>query len=421
MSSKFHIMKRLILLYIAFLIFTVSFAQQRTHIPYSIYGLGKINPRGGARNIAMGRTGLALSSPFYLNNQNPASYSSIDSVSFFFDFSLGGDFVKYQTGRNGTQHGTDMNLKTVALGFRINPKWTSSIGIHPYSTVGYRIEAIEDIDGAVNETFSVQINGNGGLTQFYWDHAYELFKGLSLGVSMNYLFGKIESKEQVTSAQLSDNIYVYQDSYLHRFYADFGVQYHLPAKKNFEVTLGGVFGKNHKIRIKNEYSVTESSGIVYEQDVTKRGYFDFPLYAGFGAAVNYKNALTLTADYLYYNWSKTESETSDFQYKSNNLFRFGLEYIPGRYADLGYFGGVAYRLGGYIEQSYLEISSKRISDKGFSAGFGFPMLQNKTTLNVAYNFGVNGTLEHGLIKETYHSVMLSLTLHDWWFIKRKID
>ena len=29
-------------------------------------------------------------------------------------------------------------------------------------------------------------------------------------------------------------------------------------------------------------------------------------------------------------------------------------------------------------------------------------------------------MNNGLIRETYHSFLFSLTLHDWWFIKRKI-
>jgi hypothetical protein len=72
--------------------------------------------------MGMGRAGLALSSPFYLNSQNPASYSSLDSISFFLDFGMGADFVKYQTAREGSQKGYDVNLRNIAIGFRAGKK-----------------------------------------------------------------------------------------------------------------------------------------------------------------------------------------------------------------------------------------------------------------------------------------------------------
>lgn len=414
-------MRKLIIIPILFLFIVVASAQQRTHIPNSIYGLGKINPRGFSRNMAMGRAGLALSSPFYLNSQNPASYSSLDSISFFFDFGLSADFVKNETIREGTQRGYDVNLRNIAIGFRAGKRWTSSIGIHPFSTVGYRVELIEDIVGTPNETYKVQIDGNGGLTQFYWDHSYEIIDRLSLGVSLNYLFGKIETKEKISAENIAQEVYVYQNSYMNKFFMDFGIQYNFPFKKDYAVTLGGVFGTNHAINIKNDISVSQSNGTVFEEEVTRKGTFNMPMHAGFGLAVNYKNKLTVTADYLYNDWSQTSSSESNFAYKSNSQIHTGIEFIPGRFADLGYFGGVAYRLGYYYEQSYMEIRRKRVADNGFSVGLGFPMLQNKTTFNVSYNYGVNGTLDNGLIKEQYHSFMVSLTLHDWWFIKRKID
>lgn len=414
-------MRKLIIIPILFLFFGATYAQQRTHIPNSIYGLGKINARGFSRNFGMGRAGLALSSPYYLNSQNPASYSSLDSVSFFFDFGLGADFVKYQTAREGSQKGYDINLRNIAIGFRAGKRWSSSIGIHPFSTVGYRIELVEDVVGTPNETYNLLINGNGGLTQFYWDHSYEIIDHLTLGASLNYLFGKIESKEEMKSNIIADNIFVYQNAYYNKFFVDFGIQYYFAYKKDYVITLGGVFGSNHHINIKNDISVSKSSGTVFMEEVTNKGTFNLPLYGGIGVAVNYKNRLTVTADYLYHNWSGTKSEEKDFQFKSNHTVRAGLEYIPGRIADLGYFGNVAFRLGYYYEQSYLEIKRKRIAENGFSAGLGFPMLQNKTTFNVAYNYGMSGTMDNGLIKERNHSFMVSLTLHDWWFIKRKID
>ncbi len=69
----------------------------------------------------MGKTGIANSSGHYLNNLNPASYHDMDSISFFFDFGLGMDFVKYETSYD-TQHGQDFNIKDIAMGYQDSEK-----------------------------------------------------------------------------------------------------------------------------------------------------------------------------------------------------------------------------------------------------------------------------------------------------------
>jgi len=412
-------MRKLLFILIALSVQLGILAQERTHMPYSIYGIGEILPKGFARNMAMGGTGLALSTPGHLNNVNPASYYGIDSVSFFFDFGLSGNFVKYKTSKNKAQRGNDFNIRNLAMGFRISPNWSSSIGIAPYSSVGYKIQTTEEIVGKPSETFNVEVQGNGGLNKFYWDNSYLLFDRLSLGVNFSYLFGKLESVETVTSSSLPIGIDIKQTSYINKLYADFGLQYFFAVKKDYKITLGGVFGKSHNLNMKNTIEVEESNGLVSEETLSGNN-FEFPLYAGAGFAVQYKNLL-VTADYLYHDWSNTSSGSLDFSYKSTNAFRLGLEMIPGRYSKLGYFGGIAYRAGLYLQESYLEINNNSIADKGLTVGVGLPFLQNRTSINISYNYGINGTLENNLIKENYHSFLVSLTLHDWWFIKRKID
>lgn len=397
-------------------------AQQRTHLPYSIYGIGEIFPKGFARNMGMGRTGIALSSAYYLNNLNPASYHSIDSISFFFDFGLSADYVKYKTSDDGTQNGNDMNVRGMAFGFPITKQWKASVGVLPYSSVGYKIQTTEEIEGTQTGFYNVDITGSGGLNQFYWNNSYLLFKRLSLGVSFNYLFGNIKTSERVKAPSLMTNdIIISQTSFLNRLYADFGIQYFFAVKKDFQVTLGGVFGNSHRLKMENRITVAQDEGMVIEDEVTDQGTFEFPMYYGGGLSLVYKDKLIVSADYLYHDWSNTTSKNVNFNYRSNNIYRVGLEFIPGRFSQLGYFGGIAYRLGYYHEESYLEFNNSLFSDKGITAGLGLPFLQSKTSVNIAYNYGIKGTLKNNMVKENYHSVMVSLTLHDWWFLKRKID
>ncbi|MFO7371154.1 MAG: hypothetical protein R6X09_12900 [Bacteroidales bacterium] len=413
-------MKKFLLISALFIIPIALSAQQRTHLPYSVFGIGELTPDGLNQSMALGRTGIALSSNRYLNNINPASNAHIDSISFLFDVGISGDFVKYEAS-GLTQHGNDVNIRNIAMGFRITPNWSASIGIAPYSAVGYKIVTDKYIDGLIGETFELEMTGSGGLNRFYWDNSYLLFKRLSLGVSFTYLFGNIEATETASFGNFANDIVSKQTSYLNKVYADFGIQYYFPVNKDLEVTLGGIFGNSHKLNFKQGIQVSEANGTLEQEEITRTGTFILPLYYGGGFSLSYKNQLTFSADYIYHDWSATKSDNPNFNYMNNNSFRAGAEYIPGRINRLGYLGSIAYRAGYYHEQSYLQVSGVSASDNGISLGLGLPFLQNRTTVNIAYNFGVNGTMNNSMIKETYHSFMFSVAMHDWWFIKRKYD
>lgn len=395
-------------------------AQQRTHMPYSLYGLGDLVPKGFSRNMAMGRTGIAMSSPRYMNNLNPASYHTIDSISFFFDLGLTGNFVKYRTNRNPAQYGNDVNIANMAIGFGITRNWKTSVGVAPFSQVGYRIQTSETVTGSPAEIFNVEINGNGGLNHFYWNNSYELFNHLALGVNFTYLFGTIQSTETSTAPFISGEFILNESSYYRQIFADFGFQSWFTLAKNWNITLGGVFGQNHRINITNRFSASGGTSDA-DEEITDESSFTLPLYIGGGISAEFKNRLTITADYIYRDWASAGSGDNNYKYRSNNVFRLGAELIPGRYSQLGYFGGIAYRAGIFYEESYLEISNTLIPEYGITAGLGFPFLQNRTTLNIAYNYGIKGTLEKNLVRENSHSFMFSLTMHDWWFLKRRID
>ena len=78
-----------------FLLFSViSFAQQGTSSPYSLFGVGDVRFRGSNEIIAMGGVSVFPDS-IHLNVQNPASYSHLKLTTF----TLGGSLnaVKFKT------------------------------------------------------------------------------------------------------------------------------------------------------------------------------------------------------------------------------------------------------------------------------------------------------------------------------------
>jgi len=414
-------MRRFLVNFLLLLFVLNASAQVRTHLPYSIFGIGELNPKGLSRNLGMGKTGIANSSAHYLNNLNPASYHDLDSISFFFDFGIGTDIVKYET-EFDTQHGYDFNFKDIAMGFRVSKNWTGGLGIVPFSTVGYKITSQKNVEGTT-DVFTADLTGTGGLTQFYMDNSYVLFDHLSLGATTSYIFGTITSTETVYYDKVPNVITSTETAHLNKVLVDFGFQYFFNLNKDSRVSIGGIFGNTHKLNFKEEIKITQANGQIFEDKVTQDGTFDFPMYFGGGLSLELGNKLSVNADYLFRNWSavNTNSTNTEFSYVNTNAYRVGVEYIPGRMNEFGFMGRIAYRAGFYHEGYYVEINNKSIDETGFSVGMGIPFLKNKTTVNVSYNSGVRGSIANGLIRERYHSIMLSFSLHDWWFIKAKYD
>ena len=393
--------------------------QSRSHLPYSIFGIGTLASKGLGRNLAMGKTGIALASDRYLNNLNPAANFLIDSISFFFDVGMNGTLVNYRTA-TVEQSGKDLNMNNLAIGFRITPFYSASIGITPYSSVGYKIYSDNYVEGSTDKYF-IDLSGSGGLNQFYLDNSFRIFRNISLGVNVSYLFGNIQTTERNVYPKIYSEIFYKKTSYFNKFFVDFGFQYRIPVNEKINVTIGGIFGNQHKLNFKEEISITDSDGNEIESELSKTGTFNIPYHYGGGISFNYNNQLTLTGDYIFHNWDETLSENPYYRYRNTSTFRFGTEYIPGGDRITSFLGMISYRAGFYLEQSYLEVEKNRTLDKGITLGAGFPFLRNRSTINIAFMTGKAGTIENGMIEETYYRLFLSFEMHDWWFLRPQYE
>ena len=75
-----------------------AMAQSGTNSPYSMYGLGALADQTSGFNRGMNGLGLGFREHNQVNFLNPASYSSIDSLSFIFDAGLSGQITNFQEG-----------------------------------------------------------------------------------------------------------------------------------------------------------------------------------------------------------------------------------------------------------------------------------------------------------------------------------
>jgi hypothetical protein len=418
-------------LFVAGLLFipAVLFAQfnNSTTSPYSRYGLGDLNSSSFGRSNAMGGASIASRYNLQINPANPASFTSIDSLNFLFEFGLEGKFANYQTDIS-SMNANDINFKYFAMSFRINEWMATGIGLTPFSDVGYLVEVNDDIEnvGAVRTLYY----GTGTISDAYWGLAVQPVKNISIGANLNYLFGMLNRNTEVDFARPGFyELQRYSKLRMSDFGLEFGIQATLPLKDNKQITFGATLENRPKytdyvsdiIQKNLSFSQATDQDTLFFQEEEK-GAIQFPNSIGLGLSFMKKDVYEINIDYITQGWSKATffGEKSEFL-TDLNKFAIGAEWIPDKFSIRSFVNRIAYRAGLRYEQTYHTFNGHQVNDFGISFGVGIPLYRSSSTLNVGAEIGRRGTTKHNLVLENYAKVNLSVNLHDLWFIQRRID
>ena len=115
---------------------TGAWAQGGTKSPYSQFGIGSLNDQSQGMSRGMNGVGYALRQGNQVNTLNPASYSSVDSLTMLFDMGLSGQFTHFEEG-NVKRNASMASFEYVVGSFRAWKNVGVSFGVLPYSSVGY--------------------------------------------------------------------------------------------------------------------------------------------------------------------------------------------------------------------------------------------------------------------------------------------
>ncbi len=401
-----------------------------TTSPYSRYGLGDLESYSFGRSAAMGGATLASRYNLQINTANPASYTATDSLNFLFEFGLQGNFSKYKTDISSMES-NDVNFNYFAMCFRINDWMATSLGLLPYSNVGYDVEANDDLEntGAYNTRYF----GEGTISDAYMGLAIEPIKNISLGINVNYRFGNLIRNSKLTFAD--PTMYLlqrYSKLRIRDFGIELGAQVTLPLKDDKQIVFAAVLENKPKytsitsdLVLKNVYFaqiLDEDTLFSAEEEKSK---IVFPTSIGLGVSFSKKNVYEINVDYYHQNWSKASAPIGEGDLfdgmEDLNKFAVGAEWIPDRTSIRSALKRVAYRTGFNYEQTYHSFDGHQINSFGISFGLGLPVYRSNSTINISAEFGRRGTTKYSLVREDYAKVNFSANLHDLWFIQRKID
>lgn len=408
-------------LFICLSIAGIAFAQNGTSSPYSQFGYGILGDNAIGAQRAMGGVGYALHNNRQINVMNPASYTSMDSLTFLFDIGLTYQNTITREGdlRESRQSGS---IDYIVMQFPLGRYMAGSVGLLPFTNVGYSFASSID-----NGTDSRE--GDGNISQAYVGVSGEPFKGFSIGANVSYLFGNLTNSSSVIPDNGSTGIFQ-TNMKVQDFHLLFGAQYAIEWGKKHTLTLGAVYSPGKDVlgrAYSSTYDVSSSTTIEADTLNMKNNYSLASTYGG-GISYNYDKRLTIAADVTYQNWAdakftnlnigQTQPSTGVF----NNRLKvaLGAEFRP-KTIGSNYFEHISYRAGLFYNRSYLKVNGNDMNEIGASCGFGFPLATNKSVVNVSFEYINRQCSPVKLITEDHFRISVSLTFNEMWFWQRRFE
>ncbi|MGP1492892.1 MAG: hypothetical protein ACTTJJ_05725 [Prevotella fusca] len=417
-------------------------AQSGTNSPYSQYGLGALASQATGFNRGMNGLAYGFHEHNQVNYMNPASYASVDSLSFIFDAGVSLQLTNFdENGNKVNAHNAD--IEYVAASFRAFKHVGVSFGILPYSNVGYNFSNTQNVNAfpstsSPNATYSNIYSGNGGLHMVYLGAGWEPFKGIAFGANISYLWGTLNRSSTNTYSDsyvntLSKNYTAQVKSYK----VDLGAQFTCPINKKNELTLGLAYSLGHNLGAEPECNIISTNSQTSVSDTTRyvvSKAFEIPQTFGVGLMWNYNNRLKFGVDYQMQKWvkiqypqlitinGKTNYSLVDGQFTDRHKLTVGGDYCKGeRYR--GFFSRMHYRGGVSYATPYLRINGQEgPRELSASFGVGIPIINgynNRSMLNISAEW-VNQKAV-GLIKENTFRINVGLTFNERWFAKFKVE
>lgn len=398
---------------------------QNVTTPYSMYGYGILGDRATSMQRQMGGVGIAMNSGRQINVMNPASYAAMDSLTFLFDIGTDVAMLWNKEG-NVKEHSVGGGLDYVTMQFPLCKFMGASIGLLPYSSVGYAF-------GSEIKHGTMENQGSGGINEAYLGVAGK-FAGFSLGVNVSYNFGNIINDVYSTPENSGNSLFEHVMQ-IRDWNILAGLQYTAKLTKFSRLVAGVTYSPKKSLHGKSWATIQEMSKEEYPDTVGTLGLRDnYQTPHSFGVGVSYvfekSYRLAVEADFQYQLWkdvkfssmaSAAKPEMIVFQgmdFNNRSRYALGAEFVPkirGSYGER-----ISYRLGAYYCDDYLKINGNGVKEYGVACGFGFPTVEGKTMINLGFEWKHRVAHPAKLVSENYLNIMLGVNFNELWFWQRKI-
>lgn len=390
-------------------------AQKGVNSLYSAFGIGDLEEKDYSRSFGVGSAGIGRGSGNFLNELNPASYSRLPMETFFFEASVAGKTVQYNTS-SSYQTAGDIGFKRFALGFKAHKRWGLSLGLMPYSRVDYKLLNTRSIEGT-GSSIRNSVEGSGGINRLYFSNAVQLTKNFSIGASAAMLFGPVSTTDSLGGGGSTEDVYSEVNNAYRSFELNTGLQYSGQVGE-WQLGAGLTYRLQSQLVNSQDFSLKDADQNVLYTETRKA--VDYRLPEQIGAGIHISNGqLAWLMDYRQQNWQGLNENKSDYKYITAQRYAGGMEYTF--YRD--YFNtrmeGLILQAGVNYSTGYLRVKGEPLTDFGVTAGASLPSRTGHLRYYIGLEGGQRGRAVKGLVKENYLNVVLHLSLRDNWFFKRR--
>lgn len=419
---------------------TVTAQTNGSNSPYSRYGFGLLGDGGNAFNKGMAGTAYGMRHGTQINSKNPASYSAIDSLTFLFDVGMSLQNGNFKQGSYSTNaHNTSVDYVNAA--FRVARRLGMSVGLMPYSTIGYSTSTEETINTNKDEvTRTNDFTGNGGLHEAYVGVGWAPIKPLSIGFNVGYLWGDLSHTVMMSfsDANINSTRQAYETD-IRTFKAGFGLQYEQKIDKKNTITVGFTYGLGHDVNRTAYYynQKVVSSAISAGDTLVCEKAFALPHTFGVGVTWNHNNRLRIGADYTLQKWADVKYPgvvsdqygnlsyvTQKGHFKDMHQISVGAEYVPNAYG-LRWRQRIRYNAGFAYSTPYTRIGDADGPTSYLaSIGASLPIINlhnNRSYVNFSAQYEHVKPKMAGMITENYIRLSIGISFNERWFMKWKAE
>lgn len=407
----------------------VAFGQAASS-PFSTFGIGEPFGNNLIQNHGMGGTGVSQPQFWSVNNANPALLVFNYLTAF-----QAGSLIESRTISSDTasQKSVDGNLVYLVTAFPIKRgKWTTSVGLTPFTRVNYKVAYQEQIfdetsPTTVIDTAEVTERGSGGLNQVYWAHGIRIHKDWSVGIKAAYIFGSLNNDFSNTiSNQTIYPVAVAEQTYVKDFKFTGGLSFSKDSVLggNYRLSAGAVYNFSTDLKA-DKTSVLQrrdSNGNPFSSDTLniKGGSIVIPASFAVGVSLSKGSKWSTSLEFSAQNWNKFESlNTEDEVLENSWSIALGGELTPDQLAFSNYLKRITYRTGFSYEKTPFTVNNKQLIDLGINFGLSLPT--GRSSIDLGLRIGKRGDKSVNVLEETYYKIYFGITFADQWFIRRRFD
>lgn len=411
---------------ILFFFFSGSLLAQENNV-FSQYGLGQVQTANFALLKSMAGISSAFNSKYNINYYNPASYSKLEYTSF--ETALQINSSKISDNIN-TEKYSDPSLPYLALGFPIAKWWGSSFGVIPYTKSNYNI--IYSEKNTAWDTITYQNIAIGGINRFYWGNGFNIGKNFSVGLNINYLFGRTREFEYILFNDTSVfntpfNTRVTSSTDFSTLQFNYGLQYEGTLKNDVQIILGAYmqpekrFTSSRNILLesfKNTSSIKDTVG-----PFTEIGITSLPIEYSLGFSISKNDNWSFGAQWRINDWTNFEHFGKTDTLGKGSIISIGWHFKPSHDVTnkKDFLKKWNYRMGFLYGINNLVINNQPMKEIGMTFGIGIPLRGNAALLNLSFELGKTGNIKQNLIEQNYFKTTAGITLSEKWFVRRKIE